>query len=269
VGVRRIHTLTHPGLSFLLAVDGSPESSAAARIGILVARAADARLTLLAAAATDPQDEIRRFTEAAGDGWTSLDSIVSASPAPEALASDRGARSSDLVIAVLPAGDPADYSRRLLQATDAHLFLVRAAPRRDGLPRSALICAAAGEPGKETISFAARFLRHLGSEAIILTVLPPDHDQPAADLAERFLSAGVRTMAGLGVTARGRQRSGPLLDVLAAEIDATVPDLIVIGAPAADPRSRTHRARVATALVERDGGAALLIVRSGQAALSR
>ena len=47
VGVRRVHALTHPGLSFLLIADGSPGARAALDVGAQVARLAHARVTLL------------------------------------------------------------------------------------------------------------------------------------------------------------------------------------------------------------------------------
>ena len=48
VGVRRIHALTHPGLSFLLATDGTARSKAALELGSRIARQAHARVTLVA-----------------------------------------------------------------------------------------------------------------------------------------------------------------------------------------------------------------------------
>jgi len=269
VGVRRIHTLTHPGLSLLLAIDGSVESKAAANLGVQVARAAHARMTLLATAARDPQAELQRIKDAIGGGLASLESTVSPSPAPEALAAEMGGRPIDLVIVGLPAREPADHAQRLLQSTDAHLLLVPATPPRVGLPSRVLICAAAGEPGKETIRFAARLLRHLGAEATILTVLPPDHDDLAGNHAKRFLKAGVRTMTSLGVNSRSLLRLGSVFEEVTAEVAATNPDLLVVGAPVGARRERMHVGTIASNLLERGASRPLLIVRSGQAAFSR
>jgi len=267
--VRRIHTLTHPGLSLLLAIDGSAESRAATDLGVQIARAAHARMTLLAAAARDPQAELQRIKNAVGGGLAALHSTVSRSPAPEALAAEMGGTPSDLVIAGLPAREPTGYAQRLLQSTDAHLLLVPAAPPRAGLPSRVLICAAAGEPGKETILFAARLLRHFGAEATILTVLPPDHDDLAGDQVERFLTAGVRTMATLGVSSRSLRRTGLVFEEVAAEIVAIRADLLVFGAPVVERRERMHVGSVAGRVIELGAERPLLIVRSGRAALSR
>src|SRR5215216_5411065 len=47
VGVRRIHALVHPGLSFLILTDGSEASQDALDLGGQIARLAHARVTIL------------------------------------------------------------------------------------------------------------------------------------------------------------------------------------------------------------------------------
>src|SRR5262249_58222951 len=47
VGVRRVHALTHPGLSFLLLSDGSAAARVALETGAQVARLAHGRVTIL------------------------------------------------------------------------------------------------------------------------------------------------------------------------------------------------------------------------------
>ncbi len=102
-----------------------------------------------------------------------------------------------------------------------------------------LICVAVGEPGKEDVSFAGRFARHLGAEATILTILPEEEKRRAgsdtptlAELqAERFLAGSSRTLWRLGVPATTRVRYGAVRDEILSEIAEGKHDLVVIGAP--------------------------------------
>jgi hypothetical protein len=226
-------------------------------------------MTLLAAGSPDPYTEIQRVKDAIGGGLASLDSIVSRSATPQALASEPGGPPCDLVIAGLPARDATAFAESLLETVDSHLLLVPATRREAGMPASVLICAAAGEPGKETIFFAGRLIRHFGATALLVTVVPPGHDAAAADHADRFLSAGVRTLQAQGVPARALRRAGEVLEEVTAELASGVHGLLVLGAPLAAPGEKVTVGAIAGGLLARSEGRPVLIVRSGEAALSR
>src|SRR5207247_9225407 len=78
VGVRRFHALTHPGLSFLLATDGSPAAEAALRFGVEVAKLAHARVTLLGCGTREEssRDRIQRAKEEMGAGLAGIDALA-------------------------------------------------------------------------------------------------------------------------------------------------------------------------------------------------
>jgi sulfate/thiosulfate transport system ATP-binding protein len=281
VGVRRLHALVHPGLSLLLPTDGSPHARAAVALAGQIARLAHARVTVLGhdgdrregrergAPAGDPsKDEIEQTVQEAkerlGSGLAALETRAVDGPAAEAVAAEAARRGHDLVVLGLPPRDGLEVASRLLQAGDHHLLLVpgEAAGERP-TPARVLICVAVGEPGKEDVLFAARLVRHLGAEATVLKVLPPDAADDPRELAqvERFLAAGARSLARLGVPAETRIRRGPVQAEILAEMAEGSYGLLVLGAPLADGRGRVPLHGLVGRLV--DGAShPVLIVRS-------
>src|SRR5437867_945166 len=118
VGVRRVHALTHPGLSVLLVTDGDPSTQAALALGSQVARMAHARVTLLAAGAEDghAQERLQQAKEQIGSGLPGLEARVSPDSAVEAIASETARQHYDLVVQGLPARGRLELAERLLRS---------------------------------------------------------------------------------------------------------------------------------------------------------
>ncbi len=263
VGVRRVHALTHPGLSFLLVSDDSPGGRAALDAGARLARAAHARVTLLGPGMTDPESErrLQQVKDWIGGGLAAFETRPSPDSPAEAVAREAARQHYDLVVQAPPPRGRVELSERLLQAGDHSLLLV-AAPR--ATLGSALICVSVGEPAKEDVLFAGRLVRHLGAEATILTVLPGAAGAPERVQAERFLAAGARTLSLLGVKARTAVREGPVREAIFSELRARDHDLLVLGAPLADRRGRVALNGVIGSLIDEVSDRPLLIVRSHQ-----
>ena len=260
VGVRRVHALANPGLSFLLLDDGSPESEHAVRLGGEIAACALARVTILGLGDSDVEDRERmqRARERIGRGVAAVDSRWSTSPASEAVGSEAGRRHYDVAVHAFPRRGVTELAARILQAGDVHLLLV---PGPRPLPARALICVAPGEPGKDDILFAGRLLRHLSAAAKILTVLPEVADASAHERAQRFLVAGARTLALFGVkpsTAVGR---GRIVEAVREELASGVHDLLVVGAPLPGKDGRFQLDGAVGGLLHAAGDLPVLVVR--------
>jgi sulfate transport system ATP-binding protein len=248
VGLRRIHTIAHPGLGFL-AVDDAPETGPrAVAMAIVLARAARSRAVVLRCGerardespppAGEPV-EIRRIQE----------------DALRAVPKEAERTLPDLVIAGVD-GDARAIASALLAEGSHHLLLV---PRGAPEPKRLLICSAAGEPGKGGIRFSGRLARHLGASATVMTVVRPD-ESTTREQVERHLAACVRTLQPLGVTATTLLREGDPSEAIRAEAVSGRHDLVVTGAPQGDAALRFEGdGPVATLL--RDLVAPVLIVR--------
>ncbi|MCL4299250.1 MAG: ATP-binding cassette domain-containing protein [Anaerolineae bacterium] len=232
VGVRRIHALAHPGLSFLIVSDGSPLSQGALTLGGQIGRLAHARITLLGYGqkAEVLQRRLREAREQLGGGLAALETQVTTDPLAEAVAKEVERRPYDLVVLGFQRQDSVELAEQILQAGEHHLLLVS---QPQPAPTRALICVTSGEPGKDDVLFAGRLVRHVGAEATLLSVLPKeDSNQPLArSRAERFLAGGVRTLELLGVPARTTIRTGLVRDEITTEVATGGYDLLVLGAP--------------------------------------
>ncbi len=261
VGVRRVHVLSHPGLSFLLCVDGTPEGRAALELGGQVARLAHARVTLLAcgADATAAAEEQRWARQQLGSGLAGLNVQTSGGGVEEAIALASSRQHYDLVVVGRPPRRALERAEELLQGVDPHLLLVPA-PRP--VPVSVLICVEIGEPGKADVQFTGRLVRHIGATSTILSVLSAGASAQAVAQAERFLSAGERSLALLGVPARAALRTGDPYDEIVNEHDGGGHDLLVLGAPFPDRRGRVALDGLVGRLAERHPTHPVLIVRS-------
>ncbi|HET7177693.1 MAG TPA: ATP-binding cassette domain-containing protein, partial [Solirubrobacterales bacterium] len=83
VGVRRMHALVHPGLSLLLAIDGSPESRAAVALAGQIARLAHARVAVVACGAgrgagAGVEGVLQEAKESLGSGLAAIEARTAA-----------------------------------------------------------------------------------------------------------------------------------------------------------------------------------------------
>ena len=252
VGLRRVHALAHPGMAFLLVDDGGGAAAAAAVLGGRIARLARSRTTRLAcgpAASRTP----------AGDEPVVRDPDTLA----EGLRRHAPPGAYDLVIAGITAGAGLEVASAALRHGDHNVLLVPPEPPE---LRRVLICASVGEPGKGGIRFAGRLARHLDAEVTVLTVIPAHEAKgPLREQADRFLAASARTLASLGVRAATRQRAGDAETEIRAEVREGGYDLIVVGAPLADPWGGTPLDGPIAGLL-RSAVRPLLIIRSPELA---
>jgi sulfate transport system ATP-binding protein len=229
VGVRRLHALTHPGLSLLLLTDGSAAAAGALDLGSQIARLAHARVTLLANGI--PEGAASAFLQAArerlGSGLAAIESRSTEGPLAVAVAEEATRQHYDLVVQGAH-GDRAATAERIMQAGDHHLLLV---PGPGAVPSRVLVCVAVGEPGKEDVRFAGRLVRHLGAAVTLLTVVEASASDAEVERAERFLAAGLRTLGGIGVPAQSAVRRGPAMPEILREIEVGGHDLLVLGTP--------------------------------------
>lgn len=239
VGVRRVHALVHPGLSFLIVTDGSTLAQAALGLGGQIARLAHARITLLGYGQKPEvlQRHLREAREQLGGGLAALETRATPDLLAEAVAKEVERRPYDLVILGFQRQDSVELAEQIMQSGEHHLLLVS---QPQPTPTRALICVASGEPGKDDVLFAGRLVRHVGAEATLLSVLSQeDNNQPLIrNRAERFLAGGVRTLELLGVPAQTTIRTGPVRDEITSEVATGGYDLLVLGAPLAQRDGR-------------------------------
>ncbi|MFN8504266.1 ATP-binding cassette domain-containing protein [Kouleothrix sp.] len=269
VGVRRMHALAHPGLRMLLLTDGTPATQPALELGAQLARLAHARTTILGYSRENSPafgQQMQQIRESLGSGLPALETRQADLPAIPAALAEVERQSYDLaVLSSHQAGD-LDLAAQLLQRGDQHLLLV---PDAQTLPERVLICVAAGEPGKDDVLFAGRLLRHFGAAAGVLSVLraaaaPAEHER-----AERFIAAGVRTLALLGVPAHSVLRQGAVIEQIAAEMAAGGYDMLVLGAPPPRDDGRAVLAGVVGEILSAMTARPVLLVRSASVARRR
>lgn len=243
--VSRIHILPHPGLHLLLTTDGSTPAQAALLVGSQIARMAHARVTLMGMGADEEtlQRHLQTAKEHLGSGISSVETRIVSSAPIEALVSETDMRHHDVMI-LASTGD-LDLIESLLQRSQTHMLLIPAA--RPALKR-VLICVSGGEPDKEHIQFAARFIRHLQAEATLFSVLHTERgEQRSRYQLERFLGSSKRSLEQLGVPSAIKIVEGAPTDAILAEATTGGYDMLVVGAPVA----HTSRKSVPTPLVHR------------------
>jgi len=262
VGIHRIHTLEHPGLSFLIVSDGSRRSEAAIALGGQIARLAHARVTLIGCGmeGESMQTHLQEARKQLGSGLAALDEHTFPHSPAQAVTMAIEQQPYDLVILGFDPREDVPLVEQLLHVGEHHLLLV---PGPQGTPVRALICVASGEPGKDDVLFAGRLVRHLGAEATLLSVLPPASKE--ADLqrrAEHFLEGGVQSLSLLGVPARTAIRSGIVADEIAQEMAQGGHDLLVLGVPLAKPSGRVSLSGLVAQILDRVSDRSILVVRS-------
>jgi sulfate transport system ATP-binding protein len=249
VGLRRVHTIAHPGLGFLAVDDGPDTGPRAVAMAVALAHAARSRAIVVRCGerALDPSPlpagdaiELRRISE----------------DAVRAVGLEAERTLPDLVVVGVRPGDAREVATSFLAGGAHHLLLV---PPGAAPPARFLICSAAGEPGKGGIRFSGRLARHLGASATVMTVLPPG-DTMLRGPVERHLAACVRTLEPLGVPTRTLLREGEPSAEIRAEAASGRHDIIVAGSPPGETSRNTEGDGPVAALL-RDLPAPLLIVR--------
>jgi sulfate transport system ATP-binding protein len=233
VGVRRVHALTHPGLSILLPTDGSEASESALAVGKQLARLAHARVMVLGYGLENGKmkTHLREVREKIGSGLASLECHQSGEGEIEAALQEVEPRQFDLVIVGSKNDAGVDLAERVLGTGARQLLMV---PGASAPPRRVLICVALGEPSKDVVLLGGRVVRHMGANATLLAVLPEGASTDGAvRQAERFLNAGKKTLSLLGVASESTIRHGLPSEQIAAEVSKEKHDLIVVGTPLA------------------------------------
>ncbi|MBW6467292.1 MAG: hypothetical protein K0B06_12365, partial [Brevefilum sp.] len=234
VGVRRMHVLSHPGMNFLLVTDGSLRSQSAITMGGYMARMAHAKVLMLGIGENQSklENHLLEARKQVGSGMASLQ--VQASVKPFYAAISQAVEQQDFDLLIFGWRPAAGHSQieQALAVGDHHLFLATQPLARLS---KALICLASGEPGKDTVLFGGRLLRHMGAEATLMTALP---DSGRRELPERrinrFLKDGQQSLARFGVPATTMIKTGDLLPAIQQEMQSEHYDLVVLGAPLPD-----------------------------------
>lgn len=258
VGVRRMHALPHPGMHFLLLSDGSPAAHTALTVGGRMARLAQARITLLGYGSNRDrlQRHLREASEQMGSAPIPITTRIATDPLAEAVVRESQHQPCDLIVLGTAPQADLDVVERLLQVGDHHLLLIR---QMQAPPTRILVCVKGGEPGKETIRFAGRLVRHLAASATLLAVTPAaDMTSQVQEHTTRFLAAGTHTLAVLGVPAQTLIRIGDVGEQIRAELQTGHYDMLVVGAPLRGQRGLG----IAGTIVQDVTTCPILIVRS-------
>jgi sulfate transport system ATP-binding protein len=246
----------------LIASGESPAAQAALSLGGQIARLAHARTTILSTGLRGDVLERHAQTvkEQLGSGLPALETLGSTEPAGLAVAREVERQPYDLVVLGVEPQRGVELAEEHLQTGEHHLLLV---PSAQPVPSHVLICVASGEPGKEDVLFAGRLARHLGAEVTLLSVIPQADDRPdLRQRTERFLIAGVRTLALLGVPARTKIRAGTVRQEIMDEMETGGHNLLVLGAPLSQRDGRAVLAGVVGQIVSSATNYPVLIVRS-------
>ena len=264
VGIRRLHVLSHPGLSFLIISDGSLRSQLAVVQGGFMARMAHAQVTILGLGHDQQKlaDHLLDARKQIGSGMASLDVETSTADFSNAVADAAEKHPIDMVVLGWRPTAGFQQPQQVLQTGGHHLFL---ATKPVAHLRKALICLASGEPGKDTVTFAGRLLRHMGAEATLMTVIPENLKNDSFQTrVERFLADGQKSLARFGVAAQTRIRKNSLLDAIREELDSVEYDLVVLGAPLPDTQGHSSFEGIIGSILLSEENCSFLIVQSRQ-----
>jgi len=262
VGVRRMHVLSHPGMNFLLVTDGTLRSQSAIAMGGHLARMAHAKVMMMGVGVDQARlnTHITEARKQIGSGMASLQVQTSQRSFPAAISAAVEKDHYDLLIfGWRPSAGYGQLEQAL--ATGEHHILLATQPVSN--INKALICLASGEPGKDTVLFAGRLLRHVGAEATLMTVVPPNlpSDKPPKRI-ERFLKDGQQSLARFAVPAKTLIKIGELLPAV-HEVMADEPhDLVVLGAPLQDRHGQVDFMGVIGSILSSVDNCSFLIVRS-------
>ncbi len=261
VGVRRIHALTHPGMSFLVVTDGSPVGADAVGLAGHLARQAHARLTVLRVGPDESaaRADLEAARERIGAGPAALELRSSPEDRAAAIAREAARQPYELVIHARPGNGVVETAEAVLGTQEHHLLLV---PDSCAVPRNVLVCVSVGESGKEDVRFAGRLVRHLGAAVTLMTVVAEEDAERGTEAGERFLAACARTLAHLGLESREVLRVGRTRLLVSRELQEGEYDLVVLGAPAPVPPGRVRLGSLGGRLLTELKGVPVLVVRS-------
>jgi sulfate/thiosulfate transport system ATP-binding protein len=262
VGIRRLHALSHPGLSYLVVTDGSLRSQSAISLGGYLARMSHARMTLLGVGKDEAllDSYLQDARKQIGSGMASVQVRTDRAPIPVSIARSIEQNPVDLVIAGWRPVEGVNMAEQILQAGDHHLLLAAHPGARF---EKALVCAASGEPGKDDVLFAGRLLRHLGARATLFTVLSNAlTDGYQHHRVERFIAGGVKSLEMFGVPTQSEIRIGNPQNEIIEEIRKEECDLVILGAPLPQKDGRTVLSGVIESVMKNAGNCSVLIVRS-------
>jgi len=267
VGVRRIHALTHPGMSFLVVSDGTPHGHAAIGLAGDIARLAHARVTVLQVGHDQPtiEADLEQARERIGAGPAALELRSAVDPLEEALEREASRQPYDLVIHGRSPEGVVEVAESVLGAHEHHLLLV---PAECKVPQRVLICVAVGEPGKDDVLFAGRLVRHLGAATTLLTVVPEHGTAHECAQGERFLAAGARTISAVGLAGQTALRRGRTREQILREVTDGAYEMVVLGAPAPDRSGRVRFGSLMGGLLSDLGEVPVLIVRSQETTIA-
>jgi sulfate transport system ATP-binding protein len=262
LGVHRIHTLEHPGLSFLIVTDGSRRAEEAVALGGQIARLAHARVTLLGCGLKHEllQTHLQEARKQLGSGLAALDVQTSLDEPAKAVIRAVEQQPYDLLVLGYDHQQDTSLAEDILQVGEHHLLLV---PCAQQTPTQALICVASGEPGKDDVLFAGRLVRHLGADATLLSVLTASNKD--ADLhrrTERFLEGGVQSLSLLGVPAKTAIRTGAVAEEIVREVQQGGYDLLVLGVPLTKSSGKVSLSGAVEQILNSVTDRAILVVRS-------
>jgi sulfate transport system ATP-binding protein len=262
LGVHRIHTLEHPGLSFLIVTDGSRRAEEAVALGGQIARLAHARVTLIGCGLNEEalQAHLQEARKQLGSGLAALDVQTSHDEPAKAVVRAVEQQPYDLLVLGYDHQQDSSLAEDILQVGEHHLLLV---PCAQQAPTQALICVASGEPGKDDVLFAGRLVRHLGADATLLSVLAATNKDP--DLARRtehFLEGGVQSLSLLGVPAKTNVRSGAVAEEILQEVKEGDYDLLVLGVPLTKSSGKVSLSGAVGQILNSVTDRAILVVRS-------
>jgi sulfate/thiosulfate transport system ATP-binding protein len=262
VGIRRIHALLHPGLTFLVVTDGSLRSQSALSLGGYLARMSHARLTLLGVGKDEAllDSYLQDARKQLGNGMASVQIRMDSHHIPQAIANATEKNPVDLVIVGWRPVEGTTLAEQILSAGDHHLLLAAHPGSRF---EKALVCVASGEPGKEDVMFAGRFLRHLSAQAKLFSVIDESSNtEYQRRHTERFMAGGQHSLELYGVPTEIEVGSGQPSTEIVNEIQQGGFDLVILGAPLPGRDRQVSLTRVVEDVMKNAGDCSILIVRS-------
>jgi len=262
LGVHRIHTLEHPGLSFLIVTDGSRRAEEAVALGGQIARLAHARVTLLGCGLKSEalQTHLQEARKQLGSGLAALDVQTSLDEPVKAVIRAVEQQPYDLLVIGFDHEKDISLAEDILHVGEHHLLLV---PCAQPAPAQALICVASGEPGKDDVLFAGRLVRHLGAGATLLSVLQASNkDIDLHQRTQRFLEGGVQSLSLLGVPAKTTIRTGAVAEEIKQELKQGSYDLLVLGVPLTRSSGKVSLSGAVEQVLDSVTDRSILVVRS-------
>ncbi|HEY5903968.1 MAG TPA: ATP-binding cassette domain-containing protein [Anaerolineales bacterium] len=262
VGLRRLHCLSHPGMSFMVITDGTMRSQSAIDTGGYLARMSHARVLLLGIGRDRAfmETHLQEARKQLGSGMASVEARMEHGSVSEAVERSTQSVPVDMVILGWRPMEGAERAEQVLRSGSHHLLL---AARPGAHIEKALVCTASGEPGKDDVMFAGRLLRHLGARAKLLSIADgASNGDQHTDSRRHFMENGVRTLEMFGVPTESELRPGDPAGEILGEIKREEFPLVVLGAPLSLRHGYPALRGVIETIMKNAGDCSILIVRS-------